>query len=111
MNLKSNINKIHSDLLMLEGIGETVNIEEKSSFEFGNYVEISAIHLGLTAKIVIEKSEIESNQFRWRYYSNPKNESIGLVERISTIEGFVADVLDIFEKRRFDSDYLTEIKD
>jgi hypothetical protein len=111
MNLKSNINKIHSDLLMLEGIGETITIEEKSSNEFGNYVEISATHLGLTARLVIEKSDIEGGHFRWRYYSNPKDESVGLVERFSTIDGFVIDVLDVFEKRRFDSDYLTEIKD
>lgn len=111
MNLKSNINKIHSDLLMLEGIGETVNILEKSSSEFGNYVEISATHQGVTARIIIEKVDIEGYSFRWRYLANPDDSSVGLVERSSTVDGFVVDLLDVFEKKRFDADYLSQIKD
>jgi hypothetical protein len=111
MNLKSNINKIHSDLLMLKGIGETVTIEEKSSADFGNYVEISATHDGATARVVIEKVDIEGYSFRWRYFSNPKDESVGLVERVSTLDSFAVDLIDVFEKKRFDSEYLSQIKD
>lgn len=109
MDLKSNINKIHSDLLMLENIGETVTIKESSSKDFGNHFIINAEHNGLTAKIIIEKVDIETTSFRWRYLSNPKDDKSTLVERNSTIDSFVADLIDVFEKKRFDSDYLSQI--
>ena len=111
MNLRSNINKIHSDLLMLESVGDTVKIEERSNLDFGSHFEISATHRSVTARIIIEKADIEGYSFRWRYYSNPGDESLGLVERISTVDGFVLDLLDVFDKGRFDSDYLSQIKD
>lgn len=109
MDLKSNINKIHSDLLMLENIGETVTINESSSKDFGNHFVITAEYNGMTAKVIIEKSEIEAPAFRWRYLSNPDDETAGLVERASTLEGFVADLIEVFNKKRFDSDYLSQI--
>lgn len=111
MDLKININKIHSNLLMLENIGENVTIVESSNLELGNHFVITASHKGMTAKVLIEKTEIESYNFKWRYLSNPNDESCGLVERNSSVDGFVVDLLDIFEKRRFDSDYLSEIND
>lgn len=106
-----NINKIHSDLLLLQNLGETVTIKESSNKEFGNFFEINASHNGMTARIIIEKTEIESNKFTWRYYANPQNESVGLVERNSTIDSFTADLLNVFDKKRFDSDYLSQIND
>lgn len=110
MDLKSNINKIHSDLLLLENIGETVTIKESSNKEFGNYFELNAEFGGMKSRIIIEKTDIENKLFRWRYYANPNDETLGLVERNSTIDGFVQDLLNIFEKKRFDSDYLLQIK-
>jgi hypothetical protein len=110
MDLKSNINKIHSDLLLLENIGETVTIKESSNKEFGNYFELNAEFGGMRSRIIIEKTDIENQTFRWRYYANPNDESVGLVERNSTIDGFVRDLINVFEKKRFDSDYLLQIK-
>jgi hypothetical protein len=111
MDLRDNINKIHSDLLLLKNIGDTVTIKENSSKEFGNHFEITAEHDGMKAKVIIEKTEVENPSFRWRYYANPNDESNGIVERNSTINGFVHDLLDIFDKKRFDSDYLSQITD
>lgn len=111
MDLKFNINKIHSNLLMIENIGETVTINEASDKDFGSHFIITAIHNGITAKVIIEKADLESTRFRWRYMSNPNDKSCGLVERTSTTDGFVADLIDVFHKRRFDSDYLSEIND
>ena len=64
----------------------------------------------MKSRIIIEKTDIENKLFRWRYYANPNDETLGLVERNSTIDGFVQDLLNIFEKKRFDSDYLLQIK-
>lgn len=108
--MKSNINKIHSDLLLIEGIGETVSIAEKSSRQFGSYFEMVAELSGMVAKMIIEKSDIESASFRWRYYANPEDESAGLVERNSTTDSFASDLMDIFEKSRFDGAYLSKIE-
>lgn len=111
MDLKMNINKIHSDLLLQESIGETVTIKENSNKEFGNFFEITASRNGMTARIIVEKTEIEKGSFRWRYYANPEDETAGLVERNSTIDGFTHDLINVFEKKRFDSDYLSQITD
>lgn len=109
MDLKSNINKIHSDLLMLENIGETVVVSEGSSKDFGNHFVITAEYEGLIAKVIIEKAEIESTSFIWRYLSNPLDQTVGLVERKSTLDSFVSDLIEVFQKKRFDSDYLSQI--
>jgi hypothetical protein len=111
MDLRENINKIHSNLLLLENIGETVTIKENSCKEFGNHFVITAEYNGMTAKVIIEKTEVEAPAFRWRYYSNPNDETTGLVERNSTINGFVHDLIEVFNKKRFDSDYLSQITD
>ena len=63
MDLKSNINKIHSDLLLLENIGETVTIKESSNKEFGNYFELNAEFGGMKSRIIIEKTDIENKLF------------------------------------------------
>jgi fructose 1,6-bisphosphatase len=109
MDLKTNINKIHSDLILTKGIGESVSIKECTTKELGNHFEIKAEFSGMVAHILVEKKEIESNTFTWRYYANPNNTTVGLVERKSTLERFASDVFDIFDKKRFDSEYLSEI--
>ena len=107
--MKSNINKIHSDLLLIESIGDAIRISEKSSRDFGSYFEMVAELRGMTAKVILEKSDIESTSFRWRYYSNPEDESLGLVERNSTTDSFASDLMDVFDKGRFDGSYLSKI--
>jgi hypothetical protein len=54
-------------------------------------------------------TEIENANFSWNYYANPLDEN-SLVERVSSIYTFSSDVQDIFEKNRFSSDYLNQIK-
>ena len=105
MSLKSNINKIHSDL---QNSYETVEILEKSSLELGEYIEIKATNEGKELIIVAQKRQLELDKFSWSYYSNPKTKGF-LVERTSTVTGLIEDVSDIFEKNRFDGDYLKEI--
>ena len=107
MSLKANINKLHSDLL---GKYEDVTILEKSNMKFGNYFEITVNENSKTLKMVITKKSAESDNFDWSYYSNPESEDSVLVERKSNTSNFINVVNDIFEKNRFDSDYLEKIK-
>jgi hypothetical protein len=106
MDLKVNINKIHSDLT--NGY-EDVSIVEKTDKKFGNYFELSVKENNKDLKIVLSKQSIENQKFNWSYYSNPLDENSYLVERSSDINGFIKDVEDIFEKNRFDSDYLEKL--
>ena len=106
MDLKVNINKIHSDLT--NGY-EDVSIVEKTDKKFGNYFELSVKENNKDLKIVLSKQNIENQKFDWSYYSNPLDENSYLVERSSDINSFIQDVEDIFEKSRFDSDYLEKL--
>jgi hypothetical protein len=108
MNLKHNINKIHIELL---NNFKEVSILEKSSLEFGNYFEFSINESDKVIKAIISKKDMENNFFNWKYYSNPNNDNSYLVERDSTVDNFTDVVKDIFEKNRFDSDYLKSLKD
>ena len=105
MNLKLNVNKIHSELL--EGY-QLVNVKEDSNIQLGNFVEFSIIEENKELKLKITKYELEKSNFNWSYLSNPEDE-MSVVERSSTTEGFIKDVKDIFEKNRFDSDYLKKL--
>lgn len=106
MSLKTNINKLHSDLISKY---QSVTISEKSNKTFGNYFEISVNESSKTLKLIITKKSIESDNFNWNYYSNPEDDNSVLVERNSHVNDFVETVKDIFEKNRFDSDYLSKI--
>jgi hypothetical protein len=106
MNLKYNINKIDVEL---SNIFESVTISEGSDINIGNYVELSIMEGNKEAKVIIKKSDLDNNKFNWKYYSNPLNENSDLVERTSVVDGFVNDIKDIFEKNRFDSDYIENI--
>ena len=85
-----------------------VEILEKSSLEFGNYFEIS-INEGKQVKMIVTKKEIENQNFQWKYFSNPLDENSFLIERRSSIENISNDIKDIFEKNRFDEDYLKKV--
>jgi hypothetical protein len=106
MSLKINVNKIHSDLV--ENF-ESVEIFEKSSKDFQEYVEIIAVKENKKVIMILKKKELENNHINWSYYSNPDKKDF-LIERNSTVESIKDDVQDIFEKNRFDSEYLEKIK-
>lgn len=106
MELKYNINKIHSDLL---SNFEEVRIDEKSDKKFGNYFLISAINEGKEVKLILTKKSVESGNLNWSYYSNPLKEDSLLVERTSSIVDITTDVKDVIVKNRFDEEYITSI--
>lgn len=105
MSLKVNLNKIHSDLSQNF---QPVLVSEKSSLEFGEYVEFSATNDNKNLIIIVEKRQLELGKFTWSYYANPISKD-SLVERVSTPETLIEDVKDIFAKNRFDQQYLLEI--
>jgi hypothetical protein len=107
MNLRTNINKIHSDLTSRFN---DVSLLEKSNVSLGNYFEISIVENNKNLKIILSKKSIDNDNFSWSYFSNPDNELSTLVERQSNVNNFVHIVEDIFEKNRFDSEYLEKIK-
>lgn len=107
MNLRDNINKIHIEL---SNNFESVSISEKSNLTHGNYFELSITEGNKNIKAIISKKDLDNSKFNWKYYSNPLNENSDLVDRTSMVEGFQLDISDIFEKNRFDSDYIENIK-
>jgi hypothetical protein len=105
MDLKTNINKIHVEL---QNEFELVEISEKSSISFQEYVEIKTVNEGKELIMIIEKKQIQNKKFNWKYYSNPIKKDY-LVERSSDIDDFVDHVVDIFNKNRFDEKYLENL--
>ena len=106
MELKYNINKIHSDLL---SNFEEVRIDEKSDKKFGNYFLISAINEGKEVKLILTKKSVETGNLNWSYYSNPLKDDSLLVERTSSISDITTDVKDVITKNRFDEEYISSI--
>lgn len=107
MSLKQNINKIHSDL---SDKFSSVQISEKSNRKYSNYIELVVNENNKTMSAIIKKSDLENDNFNWLYKSNPMLEESYLVERNSNVNNFLIDVNDIFEKNRFEYDYLREIE-
>jgi hypothetical protein len=106
MSLKQNINKIHGESLNLF---EKVNLTEKSKKDIGNYFEMVISEGNKDIKLIIKKSDIINDNFSWVYYSNPNDDNSILVERNSNIDNFCMHLIDIFEKNRFDNEYLKSI--
>lgn len=102
MEIKKNINKIDFDL---QNEFSDVTVVEKSAKNFGNHFEIVINESELKLKAMISNKNLELDTFSWSYLSNPNDEN-SLVERVSSVENFVEDIRDIFEKKRFDSDYI-----
>jgi len=107
MGLKKNINKIHSDL---SDKFSSVVIVEKYNKKHSNYIEIVVNEENRTMFSIIKKEDLEREEFKWSYKSNPMLEDSYLVERNSSIDKFTSDVKDIFEKDRFDYDYIRDIE-
>lgn len=106
MNFKININKISSDL---SNKFDSVEISEKSNQKYGNYIELIIRDNNKKLFSIIEKKKLDNYNFEWIYKSNPLLENSSFVERKSNVSNFCDVVEDIFNKKRFDSDYLTEI--
>lgn len=106
MGLKTNINKIHADL---KDSFNDVTISEKSDRKFGNYIEMEIVSEGKKVRFISTKQELEGNVFGWKYYSDPTNEESHLVERTSSVDSVVDQIKDIFEKNRFDKNYLKNL--
>jgi predicted nuclease of restriction endonuclease-like (RecB) superfamily len=106
MDIKANINKIHIDLL---NNFEKISIEEKNSLELGSHFEIIINESNKVVRAIISKRGLENEKINWKYYSNPNDLNSYLVERDSTVYNFYEIVKNIFEKNRFDSDYLKSL--
>lgn len=102
---KKNIREIHFEL---SKVYENIEIKENDSNE--NLIEISVREGNREILAFTEKKKIEGESFEWGYFSNPIEKDF-LVERNSTIKGFVSDIKDIFEKNRFDGEYLKNIEE
>jgi len=107
MNLKQNINRIHIEL---SDNFDEVNLSEKSDIKLGNYIELSILEGNKNLKVQISKTDLEGDNFNWQYFANPLNENSDLVNRNSSVSLFIEDVKDIFEKNRFNSEYIESIK-
>lgn len=106
MGLKGNVNRIHSELCEKY----SVNIEEGSDRKMGNFVKLSVSEGKKNLVAFLSKTELENNNFNWFYSPNPLNEKSELIQRNSSLSDFINHVSDIFEKNRFDSEYLKKIK-
>jgi hypothetical protein len=107
--MKFNINKIHGNLLSIKELGENISITEKSDKKLGNHFEIITEMESKTLKMIVSKNALELDSFKWLYYSDPTDTSSHLIERQSTTDSIVEDILDIFQKNRFDKEYLSKI--
>jgi tRNA U34 5-carboxymethylaminomethyl modifying GTPase MnmE/TrmE len=107
MKLRDNLNKIHISLI---NNFKSVSLEEKSSLEHGNYVNLTINEENKSLVMIVSKKDLENNIFNWKYKSNPDDVMTCLVERTSSIEGIIEDIKDIFEKDRFDREYLKKVK-
>lgn len=105
MKLKENVNKIHSEL----SDKYDVIIEEGDSREIGNFIQFSIKEGSKNIIAVISKKSLELNSFDWTYKSNPLDTNSDMIERTSSVKDFVSHVQDIFEKNRFDSEYLKNL--
>ncbi len=104
MSFKENINKLHFDLTSKY----EVSIEECQS-KMGNFVKFHIKESKKELIVNINKSSLEKNLFDWTYNSDPLNENSDLIERTSTLDKFIVDITDVFEKNRFSSDYLKKL--
>lgn len=102
MSLKENINRIHFEL---QNEFADVEFKEMSEKKLGNYFEFTINESNLKLKIQLAHKNLEFERFNWTYLSNPEDYN-SIVERISTGSNFIGDVKDIFQSKRFDSDYL-----
>lgn len=109
-DIRSNINKIDFDLKekfenvsILEKGKDLIEIRSNSTFIF------EGVKKRVEIKVEINKKDITNRHIPWSYYSNSLNESIGTVERISTLDSIGSDIYNTVREKRMDSDYLESI--
>ena len=106
MEFKTNLNKIH--YLLTEQF-ETVDIKEGANPQLGSYVEFS-VKENLECKFFIKKLDLEKSNIIFLYSTNPLNEKSNLISRVSNVETFAYSIKDIIDNKRFDSEYLDNLK-
>jgi hypothetical protein len=103
MDLKSNINRIHSDLT---NTFDSVLISEKANSKMGNYFEIVICEGFAEAKVIVKYNNLGASVVHWSHYSNPLDNESTLIDRSSLLENLSYDIKEIFEKNRFSSEYI-----
>jgi hypothetical protein len=113
-NVKANINQIDFDL---KNLFENVFIIEKTSKDKYLFeIKVDSIFLFESDKkrvgirIDIDKNDMTSNNIRWTYYTNPLLESSDKIERISHIDMFANDVMDIATNKRMVTEYFDALE-
>jgi hypothetical protein len=106
MEFKTNLNKIH---YLLSEQFETVDVKEGANPQLGSYVEFS-VKENLECKFLIRKVDLENSNITFLYSTNPLNEKSSLISRVSNIETFANSIKDIIDNKRFDSEYLDNLK-
>jgi hypothetical protein len=105
MEFKINLNKIHYEL---SEKFSNIEVVEKANSKLGQFVEIS-VKENLECKIIIKKTDLENNFINFHYLSNPLNENSS-VHRTTTVEEFANTIKDIIDNKRFESEYLNNLK-
>lgn len=105
MEFKINLNKIHYGLS--EKFSD-IKVTESANSKIGPFIEIS-IKENVECRIIIKKSNLESQFINFQYMSNPLNEK-SLVDRTTTVDEFANTIKDIIDNKRFESEYLNNLK-
>lgn len=107
---KTNLNQIH---YTLSEKYENITVNEKADNKFGDHIEMVIENEdGLQCKAILTKKDLDNQNFKWFYFSNPEEMSQDvMIERVSSVFEFTKDINDIFENKRFSSDYLQKDND
>ena len=89
---------------------ENVKIIEKSKksdfyFEISLKSKVEGVHIPLVLEI--SKSELLNNTINWRYLASASEDE--KVTKVSEVKNLSKDIQDIFENKRFESDYLKSL--
>jgi hypothetical protein len=108
----ANLNRI--DSVIKEAFGSenvTFDQQEKRMKDGSTHNYIFNIKSGNTEiKMVIEGEQaFNSSNFKWSYYSDPTNKESTLITRHSNLTSLNGNLKEIFEKKMFSKEYLTEM--
>jgi len=106
MEFKINLNKIH--YLLTEKF-ENVEVKEGANSQLGAYVEFS-VKENVECKFLIKKVDLEKTNITFLYSTNPLKENGSFITRVSNVETIAESIKDIIDSKRFDSEYLNNLK-
>lgn len=106
MEFKINLNKIH--YLLTEKF-ENVEVKEGANSQLGPYVEFS-VKENVECKFLIKKVDLERSNITFLYSTNPLRAESSFISRVSNVETIAESIKDIIDNKRFDSDYLNNLK-